>query len=90
MAGHGVAVVVLKNLGVRIHSQDEFTPGVVPPVQLLGVGKVGVASDGHAAGHLADQLHGPVNPLHAAAVTGGVARAVHQVKHLFGIGQTHD
>jgi hypothetical protein len=75
---------------MRIHSQDEFTPGMVPSVQLLGVGKVGVASDGHAAGHLAHQLHRPIDPLHAAGMAGGVTRAINQVKHLLGIGQAHD
>ena len=80
----------LHHFGVRIHAQNKFAPGGVPPVQLLGVGEIGVAPDGHAAGHLRHQLHRPINPLHTATVAGDVARTVDQIQHLFGVGQAHN
>ena len=75
---------------MRIDPQDELVPRRIPPIQLLGVTEVRVPADGHGLSHLHHQTHRPVNPFHAPALAGGVARTIHQIKHLFGIGQAHD
>ena len=77
-------------LRMGIEAQNKPRPLLVPPVQLRGVRKVGVATHRDPARDLAHQPNGPINPGHALTVAGDVARPVHQVQHFACVGQAHD
>jgi len=81
-ADHGLA-------GVGPEDEGDAA-GVVPPVQLPGLHEVGVAPEQHRLEPRPPaQRHGLVQVLVGAFVAGAVARAVHQVQRLLGVGQRH-
>ncbi len=74
---------------MRIYAQDELASLPLPPIQMLGVAKISISPDRDRASDLRYSFHGSVNPLHAAALAGGIARSIDQVEHFLGIAQTH-
>jgi hypothetical protein len=73
-----------------IDAQQKPPGPVVPAIQFGSVRQIRVSPQGHRSRHGLDQLHGPLNPLHATAVADCVARSGDQIEYFLGVGQTDD
>ena len=78
----------LDQVGVGVVAEDEAHP-LVPAVEVLGLGEVGVAAQPDFFEAVCHRIDGPVNPGRRLA-GGSIAGTIDQIEGFAGVGQRHD